>query len=179
MDETAVRFRVRATPGKRVLRLPPAEFIERFLLHVLPDGFKRIRHYGLLAPAAKATKLALARQVLSVPAPDPLLTATVEEFLQRVGRGEWARCPHCGAGRFVSTAVIPPVRQPTPQGVSVRGPPSGESHESYRRPRSWARKLSEVAAMRRCTWRPPLRFTGAVRRRLRTSWRRTARLWAA
>jgi len=123
MDETAVRFRVRATPGKRVLRLPAEEFIERFLLHVLPDGFKRIRHYGLLAPAAKATKLALARQALSVPAPDPLVTATVEEFLQRIGRAERARCPRCHEGRFVPTAVIPPLRQAAPQGASVRGPP--------------------------------------------------------
>jgi hypothetical protein len=46
MDEKTVRFRVRATQGKRVLRLPAEEFIARFLLHVLPDGFKRIRHYG-------------------------------------------------------------------------------------------------------------------------------------
>ncbi|MBL8395964.1 MAG: IS91 family transposase [Candidatus Accumulibacter sp.] len=123
MDETTVRFRVRATPGKRVLQLPAAEFIERFLRHVLPSGFKRIRHYGLLAPAAKATKLALARQALSVPAPDAVITATVEDFLQRVGRAEWARCPHCGAGRFVPTAVMPPLHLATPPGTSVRGPP--------------------------------------------------------
>jgi len=123
MDETTVRFRVRATPGKRVLRLPAEEFIERFLLHVLPGGFKRIRHYGLLAPAAKATRLALARQALSVPAPDPLLPATVQDFVLRVDRAEWARCPHCGAGRFMPTAVIPPLRLATPLGTSVRGPP--------------------------------------------------------
>jgi hypothetical protein len=96
MDETTVRFRVRATPGKRVLQLPAEEFIDRFLLHVLPGGFKRIRHYGLLAPAAKATKLALARQALSVPEPDPLITATVQEFLQRVG---------APSGRAVPTAA--------------------------------------------------------------------------
>jgi hypothetical protein len=123
MDETTVRFRVRATPGKRVLSVPAEEFIDRFLLHVLPSGFKRIRHYGLLAPAAKATKLALARQALSVPPPDPVITATVEDFLRRVDRGEWARCPHCHEGRFVPTAAIPPLRQATPQSASVRGPP--------------------------------------------------------
>ena len=123
MDETTRRLRVRAMPGKRVLRLPTGEFIERFLLHVLPGGCKRIRHYGLLAPAAQATRLALARQALSVPAPDPLVTATVQEFLRRVGRAEWARCPHWGAGRFVPTAVLPPLRPATPLGTSVRGPP--------------------------------------------------------
>ncbi len=123
MDETTVRFRVRATPGKRVLQLPAEEFIDRFLLHVLPDGFKRIRHYGLLAPAAKKAKLLLARQALSVPAPDPVITATVEVFLQRVGRAECSRCSHCNDGRFVPTAAIPPLPQPMPQGASVRGPP--------------------------------------------------------
>ena len=123
MDETAVRFRVRATPGKRVLQLPAEEFIDRFLLHVLPSGFKRIRHYGLLAPAAKATQLSLARQALSVPEPDPVLTATVKDFLQRIGGTEWTRCTHCHEGRFVPTAAIPPQRQAMPPSISVRGPP--------------------------------------------------------
>jgi hypothetical protein len=103
--------------------VPAEEFLDRFLLHVLPSGFKRIRHYGLLAPAAKATHLALARQALSAPQPDPVITASVEEFLQRVGRAEWARCPHCREGRFVVTAAIMPLRQATPQSASVRGPP--------------------------------------------------------
>ena len=52
----------------------------------------------------------------------------------------------------------------------------GQSHESYTRPRSSARKLSEVAAMRRWTLSPPLRLTGARRRRFKTNWRKTARL---
>ena len=123
MDATTIRFRVRATPGKRVLQVPAEEFIDRFFLHVLPNGFKRIRHYGLLAPAAKATHLALARQALSVPEPDPVITATVEDFLQRVGRAEWTRCTHCHEGRFVPTAAIPPRRPATPPSTSVRGPP--------------------------------------------------------
>jgi hypothetical protein len=58
-----VLFRVRAgEPGqgkKRVVRLPGTEFVRRFLLHVLPPGFKRIRHYGLLASNHKAGRLAL------------------------------------------------------------------------------------------------------------------------
>ncbi len=133
MDETTVRFRVRATPGKRVLQLPAAGFIERFLLHVLPSGFKRIRHYGLLAPAAKATKLALARQALSVPAPDAVITATVEDFLQRVGRAEWAR------RRF--RPCVRPCR---------RAPPFAGRHEHGC---CWARRspcAMAVRAARRC-----------------------------
>ena len=71
MDEDSVSLRVRDwTQGnrRRTLRLPAHTFIERFLLHVLPTGFKRIRHYGLLGPARKALKLAQARAALSVPA---------------------------------------------------------------------------------------------------------------
>ncbi len=52
-----MRFRVRDSAGgnrKRVVRVEAGEFIGRFLLHVLPKGFKRIRHYGLLGPAHKA-----------------------------------------------------------------------------------------------------------------------------
>ena len=124
MDETTVSFRVRhGTHGKRVLRVPAETFIERFLLHVLPSGFKRIRHYGVLAPAVKATKLPLARQALSMPAPDPVITASVEAFMQRIGRAEWACCDHCHEGRFVPTAAIPPLREAQLQTATARGPP--------------------------------------------------------
>jgi len=58
-----------------------------------------------------------------VPAPDAVITATVEDFLQRVGRAQWARCPHCHDGRFVPTAAIPVLREAMPQLASVRGPP--------------------------------------------------------
>jgi hypothetical protein len=74
MDQDSVSLRVRDwTQGnrRRTLRLPAHTFIERFLLHVLPQGFKRIRHYGLLGPAGKAVNLAQARAALSVPAPIP------------------------------------------------------------------------------------------------------------
>ncbi|EXI66850.1 MAG: hypothetical protein AW08_02437 [Candidatus Accumulibacter adjunctus] len=52
-----------------------------------------------------------------------MITATVEDSLQRVGRVEWARRPHCHDGRFVPTAEIPALRQAMPQSASVRGPP--------------------------------------------------------
>jgi len=55
----------------RTMTLPPDEFIRRFLLHVLPRGFHRIRHYGLLAGASRKANLARARDLLSVPEPDP------------------------------------------------------------------------------------------------------------
>src|SRR6516165_9375477 len=58
--------------------LDPHEFIRRFLIHVLPTGFHRIRHYGLLASGVKADNLALARKLLDIapPASEPELAAS-------------------------------------------------------------------------------------------------------
>jgi len=123
VDDGEVRFRVRDSAAgnrKRVLRLPAETFIDRFLLHVLPHGFKRIRHYGLLGPAAKALKLAQARTALAVPAPDSMVVESVAAFMCRIERIGWARCPHCGQGDFVPTAALPP---PTRPALYARGPP--------------------------------------------------------
>jgi hypothetical protein len=97
---------------KRSVCLPGVEFIRRFLLHVLPRGFKRIRHYGLLSPARKRAGLAAARQALDVPPPLPAVIESVAAFIQRVGQFERCRCPCCGAGVFRVVASIPPVRGP-------------------------------------------------------------------
>ena len=51
------------------MTLAIGEFIRRFLVHVLPDGFHRIRHYGLFANGGRADNIARARQLLNVPAP--------------------------------------------------------------------------------------------------------------
>jgi hypothetical protein len=121
IDADTVRLRVRDSANgnrKRTLHVPAQSFIERFLLHVLPKGFKRIRHYGLLGPAGKATKLAQARAALSAPTPDPAIIESVEEFIGRINRIEWLRCTHCAIGRLIPTASIAPARVPP-----VREPP--------------------------------------------------------
>ncbi len=123
VDDREVRFRVRDSARgnkKRTLALPAETFIDRFLRHVLPKGFKRIRHYGILGPAGKATKLAQARAALSAPTPDPVLVESVAAFMRRIDRMDWARCPHCGQGAFVPTAPIAPT--PATRPLS-RGPP--------------------------------------------------------
>ena len=123
IDEAEVAFRVRAdatTGKKRTVRLKAGEFIDRFLMHVLPSGFKRIRHYGLLGPAAKALKLAQARAALSAPIPDPVVVESVQAFMRRVDRHEWSRCSHCGKGQFIFTAPIAPVPL---RFLHLRGPP--------------------------------------------------------
>jgi hypothetical protein len=77
-DAKTVTFKVKDYridgPGRyKTMTLDPHEFIRRFLIHVLPTGFHRIRHYGLLASGVKADNLALARKLLDVapPAPEP------------------------------------------------------------------------------------------------------------
>lgn len=122
IEGNAVAFRVRAdaTGGKkRTLRIPGTEFIGRFLQHVLPSGFKRIRHYGLLSPAKKKVGLAAARAALGVPPPQPAVVESVAEFLRRVARIEHERCPQCGIGQFRLVATIRPERRAS----TPRGPP--------------------------------------------------------
>ena len=80
---------------RKTLTLEAGEFIRRFMLHVLPRGFMRIRHYGLLANRAKRLKLAQARSALDQPpAPPPPAQRDIH------------RCPHCHAGRMVLIASI-------------------------------------------------------------------------
>ena len=118
----AVAFRVRAAAlsgKKRMLHLPGIEFIGRFLLHVLPPGFKRIRHYGLLSPARKKDRLAAARAALDAPPAQPAVIESLADFLRRVTRMVSAHCPQCGAGRLRPVAsLLPERRLPSP-----RGPP--------------------------------------------------------
>lgn len=116
-DQVAFRVRADAKGGKRISRLPGAEFIGRFLLHILPAGFKRIRHYGLLSPARKKAGLAAARSALAVPPPASVVIESVAAFLLRIARLESMRCPYCGGALHV-TATLLPLTQ-----ANARGPP--------------------------------------------------------
>lgn len=123
VDEREVRLRVRDSANgnrKRTLALPAHTFIDRFLLHVLPSGFKRIRHYGVLGPAGKAVKLAQARAALAVPPPDPPVVESVAAFMRRIDRLAWTRCRYCGQGNCVPTAALAPLRARAPP---LRAPP--------------------------------------------------------
>jgi hypothetical protein len=84
------------TKGDAIATLPPVEFLRRLVQHVLPDGFHKIRHYGLYAGGASA-KRALAHSLLETPAPvtaEPLPFA--EKLLALTGR-DIASCPRCGS----------------------------------------------------------------------------------
>lgn len=109
-----VRFRwkdYRHHDRPKVMTLDAGEFIRRFLLHVLPDGFRRIRHFGFLANAHRTAKLATIRGLLGAPAPNPLGAPIDyrERYALLIGRS-LDICPCCG-GHMAEIARL--VRSPT------------------------------------------------------------------
>lgn len=86
------------------MTLAADEFIRRFLLHILPKGFHRIRHYGLLASACRKANLTKARELLAVPAP----SATEEPTAPPDHRPP---CPCCG-GRMIVIKILRGAAQP-------------------------------------------------------------------
>ena len=89
---------------QRVMTLPTDEFIRRFLLHVLPRGFHRIRHYGLLAASSRKNRLALARKLLNVAAP-------AEETAPDDPPDPRPPCPCCG-GHMIVIEIFERWQQP-------------------------------------------------------------------
>jgi hypothetical protein len=102
----------------KTMRLDAHEFIRRFLLHVLPSGFQRIRHYGLLANRYREVRLNQCRDLLAAPAP-VVVSLDAEDYRDRYQRltGVSLRdCPHCGHGQMVRIETFLP-------GTLPRGPP--------------------------------------------------------
>jgi len=101
--EVTFRWRDYRQRGKtKLMTLDAHEFIRRFLLHTLPDGFHRIRHYGFLANGHRTGKLALCRRLLDAPPPEP--TAEPAEDAPPAHRHD--RCPGCG-GAMITLATLP------------------------------------------------------------------------
>ena len=120
--EVRLQYRDRARGhASKLLRLPPAEFLRRFLLHVLPARFKRLRHYGLTANRSKAIRLAACRAALNTPAPQPPVVESAEAFLIRLLGRDVRRCPHCQQGRLLIVQhLLRPTRLPD---LRATGPP--------------------------------------------------------
>lgn len=125
IDAKGVRLRVRADNhgGKRSVLIDGVSFIARFLQHVLPAGFKRIRHYGLLSPAAKTERLNQARIALAMPAANPQAREDAAAFIKRVAGIEIARCPHCQLGQWRTIELWLPACSALEAAVRCRGPP--------------------------------------------------------
>ena len=121
MDEHGVTFRwkdYRAKGKKRykLMTLSPEEFMRRFLLHVLPGGFHRIRHYGLLANGNRKTNLALARELLHVVPAQAALVSNDEQAGQApIAAPPALVCRHCGHAMIILQTFV--------RGDSIRAPP--------------------------------------------------------
>ena len=84
------------------MTLSATEFLRRFLLHVLPDGFQRIRYYGFLANRQRSEALVLCRELLSAPTPaTPLRPLSYRERLRQLSGKDILRCPSCNVGEMV------------------------------------------------------------------------------
>jgi hypothetical protein len=100
LDQGQVRFRwkdYRHHGKTKIMTLSADEFIRRFLLHALPDGFHRIRHYGLFANSRRVSKIEWCRHLLAAPAPPPTSPAADYRELYRSLTGHSLDiCPCCG-----------------------------------------------------------------------------------
>jgi hypothetical protein len=122
-DKVLLRVRADDTGSKRTVAMDGQQFLGRLLQHVLPPGFKRIRHYGLLAPAAKTERLATARKLLAMPAANPQARedAQASSAAWRLSRSRCCRIAGSATGASSSTAADrAAIAAPTPP---RRGPP--------------------------------------------------------
>ena len=122
LDERGVTFRYkdyrRNGPARYcTMTLSADEFIRRFLLHVLPKGFHRIRHYGLLASASCKANIARARQLMAAPMAEVDAAAVHDTAAPDATTDHRPPCPCCG-GRMIIVEVFA-------RGGAPRGPPSG------------------------------------------------------
>ena len=111
MEKNKVRFRYkdyRDHDRQKVLSLSAEEFLRRFLLHVLPKGLMRIRHYGFLANCCRERKLTLVRSAIAAEAE---VVQPAPEAAELSGiRREGYPCPRCGKGQLRVVAELPPKR---------------------------------------------------------------------
>jgi hypothetical protein len=95
---------------KKTVSLEAHEFIRRFLLHVLPDGFKRIRHFGFLANRAKKHALPQCRKLLKLDAALPEIPKkSAHDLLLELTGIDLNRCPSCHQGTLIVVAELPPI----------------------------------------------------------------------
>ena len=125
MDDANVSFRwkdYRDYNKQKTMTLTGEEFIRRFLLHVVPRGFQRIRYYGFLANSCREQKLARCRELLAnqkppapsaePPAPEP--TKDYRDQYQRLTGASLRECPACHHGHMIVIGAVKPVPRPDP-----------------------------------------------------------------
>jgi hypothetical protein len=115
IDNDQIRFRwkdYRQSDQIKTMTLSAGEFIRRFLLHVLPNGFRRIRYYGFLGNRHREERLALCRRLLGMQVAEPdtagssLETDYLDRYEDLTGRS-LRQCPQCGRGSMVVVQILP------------------------------------------------------------------------
>ena len=102
----------------KTMTLDADEFIRRFLLHTLPDGFQRIRYYGLLGNRYRQQNLARCRQLLGMAAPESTIPKDYRDRYEELTGCSLRRCPVCQHGCMVTIQVLPAHRSPSIQNTS-------------------------------------------------------------
>jgi len=109
-------YRVEGPDRYKAMTLATDEFIRRFLIHVLPTGFHRIRHYGLFASSKRVENIARARELLVVPEPQTKPADALDG-------SEAHSCPHCGGRMIIIETFVrgsTPRHRPTGPMVAIR-----------------------------------------------------------
>jgi Putative transposase len=110
-------YRAEGRDRQKVMTLSTGEFIRRFVIHVLPQGFHRIRHYGLFASATRADNIARTRRLLDVPAaqPEPAIPTAPRPTSRsrthvRAAAAAWSssRYSSAASGRAIIQPHLPP-----------------------------------------------------------------------
>ena len=110
-NQVTIRYRDSDDSDKiKCITLDAFEFIRRFLLHILPDQFMKIRHYGILSNRNRNTKLPKCKEILGVSTNQnhEVEKPTWEELLTRVTGIDPRLCPHCGKGKMILKEVLLP-----------------------------------------------------------------------
>ena len=113
IEEDKVTFRYkdyRHDAQQKTMTVEAEEFIRRFLLHVLPEGFQRIRYYGFLANRYREEKLTRCRELLEMPAPEPPAFEGAKDYRERYQEllgPSFGECPACHQGRMLVIEILP------------------------------------------------------------------------
>ena len=116
LENGMVSFTIKNRKENRTetITITAVEFIRRFLLHSLPIGFVRIRHYGFMANRNRNKNLNVIRQLIGVSAPDEKEAATLEEIMLQLTGTDITSCPCCSKGKMHFFAEIPKGRARPP-----------------------------------------------------------------
>lgn len=112
-QQVTFRYRDYADQNQsKVMTLAITEFARRFLQHVLPHGFRKVRYYGILANRTQQVALAACRKALKVKAPLPKIVLPWQEKFYQLTGVDPTRCPCCEQGKMITVNILPPPRAP-------------------------------------------------------------------